>query len=658
MSLQTTFFLSCLFLFLPTFSQSPGDCPPYQAFGDSSVTSFLELADEGRTTRIYFAALAAQQVDSAAYQLLLPRFGESTLALSELDLYLSYDDIWERWELSLPRRRVARIECANYPDALRNFSGAVPDSLLVSDGQIFIEHIGGSQAEGSYFHLRLAIDQIAPMSVEAPQVVGTYLPDSAQEMVAVQFAEATYAPTEQKLTLQYGTVEGYQNVSLYDVSPGPGRYEKINDYFGQYTHRAYVIDTLQPGQVALRVYDFSALKPQGAASEAGFFPDVEIAYPLSVGKLIAELRSTDVTWQPAVPDWVFGRSAPAAPAPPQRAPASEVDFDAGPRPRYQPMVPFDLTYFPTKGGQTGPVGIQEQMAPAPDGWQLALRPASGAADKNDPRITELTRLLTDFNEIQELRGPEDYAEALAKVQQINQTYELGLAQPYPTEIAPLRERLVQAITSQYPKDLLQQVAEAQKQQAEGSQLGESLPITVYLDGETGLPQRTQWTTLATDIALRYEAQQVTIVAANAEQGRDSLTVPLPAGSIDLFQFRHQLGYLPLAKDYTATLPVFAVAVQQRRSYASQAGRRETVTLEPLYLRAKLSVQGIERPEGAQEDWYRVQVQWESEPQMLPFFEGQPETYGAAIPVTYWLTRRAPHRLRRVDYGRRRGLEEK
>lgn len=638
-------------------SQATDDCPSYQAFGDSSAASFLEFADEGYVTRIYFADLAALQTDSAAYQLLLPHFGENARQLSELDLRLSYDDFWERWELSLPRRRVARIECARYPDALRRFDGAVPDSLALSEDRLFVEHVGGSRADSSYFHLRLAIDRIVPMPAAAPTVRGTYLPNSANEPVPVQFAEVTYAPGQQELTLQYGTLDSYQNVPLYDVSPGPGRYEEVNDYFGEYTHRAYVIDTLQPGLLALRVYDFSALKPQGKESDAGFFPDVEIEYPLSAGQLIADLRSTDVTWQPALPDLVFGQSTPTAPTAPDRVPTDEVDFDAGPLLRYQPIGPFDLTYFPTKGGQTGPVGIQERMTPAADGWQLALMLAQAAAQEEDPRVAEVTRLLTAFNELDGLRGPEHYAEALTKVKQVNQTYDLGLAPPYPTETAPLRERLVEAITDKYPKDLLQQVAQGQKQEA-GGQVEALLPITVHLDGETGLPRRSQWSVLGTEITLRYDTQQVTMVAANAEQGRDSLTVPLPTGSLDLFQFRHQLGYLPLETGYVTTLPVFAVAVQQRRSYSSQGGPREAVTLEPVYLRVKATVQGVERPEGAAEDWYRVQVQWDGVPQMLPFFEGRPEQYGGPVEGTYWLTRSAPHRLRRVDYDGRRGLQSK
>lgn len=661
MLLRTIAFLFSLFLFLSSFSQPHDDCPRYQTFGDSSAASFLEFADRGYVTRIYFAKLAAQQTDSAAYQLLLPRFGESTRQLSELDVRLSYDDFWERWELSLPRRRVARIECASYPDAMRNFSGAVPDSISVRDDQLYVEYVGGNREAGSYFHFRLAIDEVAPMPTEAPQVTGTYLPDSATEAVPVAFAEATYLPGEQKLTVQYGTLDSYQNVPLYDVSPGPSRYEEVNDYFGEYTHRAYVIDTLQPGLLAMRVYDFSALKAQGEESDAGFFPEVEIEYPLSVGKLIADLRSTDVTWQPALPDLVFGQSTAAPPAPSAPDPVSEVDFDAAPLPDYQLIGPFDLTYFPTKGGQPGPVGIEERIQPFAGGdWSMALTVAEKQAtsQSEDPRIAELEGILAVFKKLEKLRGPDNYEQVLRMVKQLNQTYALGMEDDYPEPTSLLREKLVEAVSAKYPQELIQQVYQG-GQKAEGQDgLAKWLPITLTFDGETGLPMRTQMELLDTDITLRYQGESVEVVAQNDAQGRDSLSVPLPQGSIDLFQFRHQLSYLPLAEGYTATFPIFAVSVQRRTSYSGQAGRRETVTLEPVYLRAKATVQALERPKGATEDWYRVQVQWDAVPRMLPFFEGKAEGYGQPIEAIYWLTRTVPHRLRRVDYGRGRGLEGK
>lgn len=658
MPLRFVLFTSLFLLPFAALAQPAEDCPPNQTFGDTSAASFLEFADEGYVTRIYFARLAAQQKDSAAYQLLLPRFGEDRLSLSELELYLSYDDFWERWELSLPRRRVLGIECARYPDALRRFSRGVPDSLAISQGQLFVEHEGGNRAEGSYFHLRLHIDEIAPMPPQNPQVTGSYLPDSAQEMTGIDFAEATYNPAQRSLAMQYGTLDGYQSISLDGVTPGPGRYEEVNDYFGEYTHRAYVIDTLQPDRLALRVYDFAHLKEQETEQESGFFPEVEITYPLSVGKLIADLRSADLTWQPEVPDLIFGQGQASNPPDRSQESTRAADFDNSQRPEYRPMAPSDLTYFPTKGDEKGPVGIRERMqAIEDDHWQLTLRLAERQASSapDDPRLEELQGIMAAFKELETLREPDAYDEALAKIKQLNQRYDLGMGQDYPQETSPLREQLVEAVTAKYPKDLIQQVYSGEKE-AENGQLDELLPITLTIDGKTGLPLRTQLTLLDTEIELRYADTEVEIMANNAEQGRDSMRFPLPEGCIDLFQFRHQLGQLPLQAGYRSSIPVFALDINQRRSLSSQSGRSESVEMEPRYLRATLSVEATERPEGAQQDWYRIAVRWEGEPELLPFFAANPKVYGGPIEATYWLTKEIPHRLRRVEYGGRRGLE--
>jgi hypothetical protein len=493
MPLRFLFFASFCLLANLTMAQSTEDCPTTQTFGDSSAASFLEFADEGYVTRIYFAELAAQQTDSAAYQLLLPRFGANARNLSEMNFVLSYDDFWERWELSLPRRRVNRIECARYPDALREFSGGVPDSLSVGEDQIFVEHMRGSREEGSYFHLRLLIGQLVPMPDPEATVEGEYVPDSAQEARPVDFAEATYDPSEQTLRLSYGTIESYQSVSLDGVSPGPGRYEEVNDYYGRYTHKAYVIDTLQPELLALRVYDFSALKQQGEASDAGFFPDVEIEYPLSAGKLVADLRSTDLTWQPEVPALVFGQEqARPSPARPQQ-PSSAADFDGRDLPAYLPISPFDLTYFPTKAGDQGPVGIQEHMQTTEEGnWQLTLSPVERQASSgpDDPRLQELEGIMGVFKELEALRGPDAYDQALPKIKQLNQRYELGMSQDFPEEMSPLREKLVEAVMAKYPKDLIQQAYGGGEGKGEGNQLDEMLPIALTMDSETGLPLRT------------------------------------------------------------------------------------------------------------------------------------------------------------------------
>jgi len=280
----------------PLWPQSPStDCPERIVYGDTTAASFLELQAEGLTRRIYLPDLAAQQVDSAYYRLFLPEFGTSWNSLSAMAFeLLRYDGGDEGWKIRLQESRFYPLDCVRLPRELGTF-GRPADSVYIGEGRLYLAFkVFGGPSGQDYLQGQLVTRRVLSFPTN-PVTEGFFL-DKEGERREITEAGAIYQPSGGELSLQYGDSAALSQVPLYRVSPGPGRYDEVTDYF-EYKHVAYVFDTLNRSSLSLKVYDFSEL--EGASPSGG-----REKFKLSRGRLTARLRTDAVIWLPEASDLI------------------------------------------------------------------------------------------------------------------------------------------------------------------------------------------------------------------------------------------------------------------------------------------------------------------------------------------------------------------
>lgn len=292
------------FLWLTIFNarlgaQGPaGEAPRQVVYGDTTARSFIEVKAEGLTRRIYLPTVVARQAEEDYYLLKLPDFGTAWNRLSHLEFELLKESYGGEayWKVRLRESRFYPLDEVRLPRELGTFGRAV-DSVAWGEESLFLtfQANGGAQDQ-DYLRGEFDVDQVIQPPQE-PLIEGFFLDEDGERSELTE-AEVTYQPAQRELMLRYGDQGTLKSVPLSRVSEGPGRYEEVNDYFGEYTHQDFVIDTLQPGKFVLRVYDFSALEDESPKDGNRFFN-------LDRGELVARLRTDHVFWLPDMEELIL-----------------------------------------------------------------------------------------------------------------------------------------------------------------------------------------------------------------------------------------------------------------------------------------------------------------------------------------------------------------
>jgi hypothetical protein len=177
--------------------------------------------------------------------------------------------------------------------------------------------------------------------------------------------------------------------------------------------------------------------------------------------------------------------------------------------------------------------------------------------------------------------------------------------------------------------------------------------------ETGPPLRRSFTESGTAFELEYRGDHVFITAENEGQGLDTLTVPVPPGTLDLLQLNDALSRLPIEEGFTRTLTFFDLDVSSGTSMGlgpdGQGYSRRYVNGAPVYVTATVRVTGREQIEvhGESVPTYRAEVHFRGRPSHPVMSILGPEVNARGRegdPFVYHLSAAAPHRVLTVDWG--------
>ena len=658
-------------------------CPDLAVYGDSAAPNWIEIGYRGKAARFYFSDLVVEPDGSGGFDVTPPAFhkaggmgGMGGITLQGISVERSgagYDAVVNGYGTTSEF-------CIMFPEALADdFDSEGSAEILRSPGPegqgpwaANVQIVSDEDAQ-NYLRAHFETDALATDPEEPPALesYGTW------EGRPVTEADFTYDPAQDALGYRYsyetaGGAVGGSSGYVGDFTGEPGIYRRLQGAGEEERVVIHHVTDFSDELVRVEVYE-TPLEAPTEEEQRSFFETTEAdlrEYDPEDAERIGTLRSNrlalDRSLEPVVyrEDGTVGEEEDEAPRPGSLAPE---DFSAGAAPALRGVEPYDLAYtlrFPEAPDRR----YRAAAGPAEEGRYRLTVEFEGA--DVPPEVAEVVRLIAAYEAAEEAveggAGVEAVREDLAAVMD-------DVEMPYDAEafaaaedFGSLSQILFITVQERYSEEVLMAATEVAERGAGGEP---PLPVMVEVDAETGRPLRARRVftgrsgrlveglgdTLAA-VQIEYRDGEAVVTAENELQGRQQKSFPVPEGTLDLFQLRHALAFLPLEDGYRTEIPLFdlTASVLMEASYSTEGGGTASaaVKLRPLYSRATIDVQGrepVETDGGSTRAW-RVAVTLEGEPRPLPGLDAVADlTEGWPLEVTYWLRADAPHEVLRAEY---------